>query len=105
MLGVISEHTRKMSLLVTKSLKVLEETLYKHEEDVNLLEAIISCLTRLVPLLDQTCEVKLTCQPFTMSPVCTRTLYPLPCYQPIGDPLPRHQSASLVTLYLFVCRI
>lgn len=56
MLGVISERTSKMSLLVAKSLKVLEETLYRHEEDVLLLEAIISCLTQLVPLLDQTCE-------------------------------------------------
>ena len=58
MLGVISECTSKMSLLVAKSLKVLEDTLYRHEEDVHLLEAIISCLTRLVPLLDQTCEVR-----------------------------------------------
>ena len=58
MLGVVSEHTKKMSLLVCKSLKVLEETLYKREEDVDLLEAIISCLTHLVPLLDQNCEVR-----------------------------------------------
>ena len=58
MLGVISERTKKMSLLVSKSLKVLEETLYRREEDVDLLEAIVSCLTRLVPLLDQTCEVR-----------------------------------------------
>ena len=57
MLGVISEQTKKMSLLVSKSLKVLEDTLYRHEEDVSLLEAIVSCLTRLVPLLDHTCEV------------------------------------------------
>ena len=57
MLGLISEKTKKMSLLVSKSLKKLEETLYRHEEDVGLLEAIVSCLTHLVPLLDQTCEV------------------------------------------------
>ena len=61
MLGLISERTKKMSLLVSKSLKVLEETLYRHEEDVGLLEAIISCLTHLVPLLDQTCEASAKC--------------------------------------------
>lgn len=57
MLGIISEQTKKMSLLVSKSLKVLEDTLHRHEDYVDLLEAVVSCLTRLVPLLDQTCEV------------------------------------------------
>lgn len=57
MLGAISEKTKKISLLVSKTLKVLEETLHKREEDVELLEAIISCLTHFVPLLDQSCEV------------------------------------------------
>jgi hypothetical protein len=42
MLGVISQRTRKMSLLVSKSLKILEDTLHRHEEDVCLLEAIVS---------------------------------------------------------------
>ncbi len=60
MLGVISEKTRKISLLVSKTLKILEEILYRHEEDVELLEAIVSCLTRLVPLLDASCEVSLS---------------------------------------------
>ncbi len=57
MLGVISEETPKISLLVSKTLKVLEETLQKHEGDVELLEAIISCITHFVPLLDQACRV------------------------------------------------
>lgn len=60
MLGVISEKTEKIYLLVSKTLKVLEETLQKHEADVELLEAIISCLTHFVPLLDQTCQVRLS---------------------------------------------
>lgn len=59
MLGVISERTNKMSLLVSKALKVLEETLYRHEEDVGLLEAIVSALAHFVPLLDQNCEVRM----------------------------------------------
>lgn len=57
MLGVISEETAKISIMVSKTLKVLEETLQKHEEDVELLESIISCLTHFVPLLDQKCLV------------------------------------------------
>lgn len=57
MLGVISEKTRKISLLVSKTLKVLEETLHRREEDVELLEAIVSCLTHFVPLLDHSCDV------------------------------------------------
>ena len=57
MLGVISEETTKIFLMVSKTLKVLEVTLHRHEEDVELLEAIISCLTHFVPLLDQKCLV------------------------------------------------
>jgi len=57
MLGVISVETSKIFLMVSKTLKVLEETLHKHEEYVELLEAIISCLTHFVPLLDQKCLV------------------------------------------------
>ena len=57
MLGVISKKTKKIILLVCKTLKVLEDTMCRHEDDVELLEAIISCLTHLVPLLDKSCEV------------------------------------------------
>ena len=57
MLGVISQSDSASTLLITKTLKVLEETMLRHEDDVVLLEAIIICLTRLVPLLDEVCEV------------------------------------------------
>ena len=57
MLGVISQSDSASTLLITETLKVLEETMLRHEEDVVLLEAIIICLTRLVPLLDEVCEV------------------------------------------------
>ena len=57
MLGVISQSDSASTLLITKTLKVLEETMLRHEEDVVLLEAIIICLTRLVPQLDEVCEV------------------------------------------------
>lgn len=56
MLGVISE--RASLSTVTRTLKVLEETLHKHEDDVTLLEAIVVCLTRHVPLLDEVCGVR-----------------------------------------------
>ena len=57
MLGVISQSDSASTLLITKTLKVLEETMLRHEGDVVLLEAIIICLTRLVPQLDEVCEV------------------------------------------------
>ena len=51
MLGVISN---KASLsLVTRSLRVLEETLGRHEDEVHLLESITICLTAFLPLLEQ----------------------------------------------------
>lgn len=90
MLGMISERTKKMSLLIAKSLKVLEDTLYRHEEDVGLLEAIVSCLTHLVPLLDQSCEVSDAQQPLYLSwsLIVMTTLY--------------LESVHLMTLYLSV---
>ena len=53
MLGVISQ--RASVSTITRTLRVLEETLGKHEDDVALLEAIVICLTRMVPLLDEVC--------------------------------------------------
>ena len=51
MLGVISN---KASLsLVTRTLRVLEETLGRHEDEVHLLESITICLTAFLPLLEQ----------------------------------------------------
>ena len=54
MLGVI---TNKVSLsLVTRTLRVLEETLGRHEDEVHLLESIIICLTAFLPLLEEVCN-------------------------------------------------
>ena len=51
MLGVISN---KASLsLVTRTLRVLEETLGRHEDEVYLLESISICLTAFLPLLEE----------------------------------------------------
>ena len=51
MLGVISN---KASLsLVTRTLRVLEETLGRHEDEVYLLESITICLTAFLPLLEE----------------------------------------------------
>ena len=40
---------------ITRTLKVLEETLGKHEDEIMMLEAIVICLTRMVPLLNEVC--------------------------------------------------
>ena len=56
MLGVVTQ--KASTLLVTKTLKVLEDTMLKHEDDVLLLEAIVISLTMMVPLLDEVCEVR-----------------------------------------------
>ena len=51
MLGVISN---KASLsLVTRTLRVLEETLGRREDEVYLLESITICLTAFLPLLEE----------------------------------------------------
>lgn len=50
MLGVISSHAS--SHVITRTLKVMEETVSQHEDDVPLLESIVLCLTRLIPLLE-----------------------------------------------------
>ena len=59
MLGVISQ--RASVSTITRTLRVLEETLRKHEDDVALLEAIVICLTRMVPLLDEVCVCVCEC--------------------------------------------
>jgi neurofibromin 1 len=51
MLGVISN--RASVSLVTRTLRVLEETLSRHEDEVHLLESITICLTAFLPLLEQ----------------------------------------------------
>lgn len=53
MLGVISQ--RASMSTITRTLKVLEETLGKHEDEIMMLEAIVICLTRMVPLLNEVC--------------------------------------------------
>lgn len=53
MLGVISS---KVSLsMVTRALRVLEETLGRREDEVYLLESITICLTAFLPLLEEVC--------------------------------------------------
>ena len=51
MLGVISQ--KAPTILITKTLQVLEETLARTDNDITLLEAVVLCLSRLVPLLDE----------------------------------------------------
>ena len=51
MQGVISQ--RVSMSIITRTLKVLEETLGKHEDEIMMLEAIVICLTRMVPLLNE----------------------------------------------------
>lgn len=51
MLAVISNKA-SMSL-VTRTLRVLEETLGRREDEVHLLESITICLTAFLPLLEQ----------------------------------------------------
>ena len=54
MLAVISN---KASVpLVTRTLRVLEETLSRREDEVHLLESIAICLTSFLPLLEQVCS-------------------------------------------------
>ncbi len=51
MLGVISQ--KAPTILITKTLSILDETLARADNDVSLMEALALCLARLVPLLDE----------------------------------------------------
>ncbi len=51
MLGVISQSAP--TILITKTLSVLVDTLDRGDNDVLLMEALSLCLARFVPLLDE----------------------------------------------------
>jgi len=63
MLGVISQ--KAPTVLITKTLAELEESLSRPENDIPLLEAIVLCLSRLVPLLDEVCMPHTSVQTIT----------------------------------------
>ena len=61
MLGVVCDHAS--SGLVMRVLRALEEAVEKREDDIQLLEAIVICLTKMAALLDKVCTCTYTYMP------------------------------------------